>query len=90
MQVGQERFGMQTMNQSLASLHLRRLISLEDAIGRSSDPDELRNLIGKGGGTLPGARPAAAKAEGRARSRARRSSRRCRSFSGRRGPGRAA
>ena len=52
---------MQTMNQSLASLHLRRLISLEDAIGRSSDPDELRNLIGKGGGTLPGARPAAAK-----------------------------
>jgi twitching motility protein PilT len=62
MQVGQERFGMQTMNQSLANLHLRRLISLEDAIGRSSDPDELRNLIGKGGGTLPGARPAAAKA----------------------------
>jgi len=48
MQVGQERFGMQTMNQSLAHLHLRRLISLEDAIGRSSDPDELRNLIGKG------------------------------------------
>ena len=48
MQVGQERFGMQTMNQSLANLHLRRLISLEDAIGRSSDPDELRNLIGKG------------------------------------------
>ena len=61
MQVGQERFGMQTMNQSLASLHLRRLISLEDAIGRSSDPDELRNLIGKGGGVLPGSRPAAAK-----------------------------
>jgi twitching motility protein PilT len=48
MQVGQERFGMQTMNQSLASLHLRRLISLDDAIGRSSDPDELRNLIGRG------------------------------------------
>ncbi len=60
MQVGQERFGMQTMNQSLASLQLRRLISLEDALGRSSDPDELRNLIGKGpGGALPGARSAA-------------------------------
>src|SRR6187399_457911 len=61
MQVGQERFGMQTMNQSLANLHLRRLISLEDAIGRSSDADELRSLISKGGGSLPGARGAAAR-----------------------------
>src|SRR5512136_1659242 len=34
MQVGQERFGMQTMNQSLISLVSRRLISLEDALGR--------------------------------------------------------
>ena len=46
MQVGQDKFGMQTMNQSLASLYKRRLITLEDAFGRSSDPDELRNLIG--------------------------------------------
>ncbi|HNR13394.1 MAG TPA: type IV pilus twitching motility protein PilT [Thermodesulfobacteriota bacterium] len=46
MQVGQSRFGMQTMNQSLASLYQRRLISYEDAIGRSSDPDELRQMIG--------------------------------------------
>ena len=59
MQVGQERFGMQTMNQSLANLHLRRLISLEDAIGRSSDPDELRNLIGRGPAAgAPGGRSA--------------------------------
>jgi twitching motility protein PilT len=62
MQVGQERFGMQTMNQSLANLHLRRLISLEDAIGRSSDPDELRNLIGKGPAAAPGGARSAAKA----------------------------
>src|SRR5512134_567970 len=48
MQVGQDKFGMQTMNQSLASLYARRLISLEDAIARSSDPDELRTLIGGG------------------------------------------
>ena len=48
MQVGQERFGMQTMNQSLATNYQRRLISMEDAMGRSADPDELRQMIGKG------------------------------------------
>jgi twitching motility protein PilT len=48
MQIGQDKFGMQTMNQSLASLHLRHLITLDDAIGRSSDPDELRTLIAQG------------------------------------------
>jgi twitching motility protein PilT len=48
MQVGQERFGMQTMNQSLAQAYMRRMVSMEDALGRSSDPDELRGLIGKG------------------------------------------
>lgn len=57
MQVGQSRFGMQTMNQSLASLYQRRLISYEDAIGRSSDPDELRQMIGApAAATKPGGR----------------------------------
>jgi twitching motility protein PilT len=45
MQVGQAKFGMQTLNQSLLAHYFRREITLEDAIGRSSDPDELRNLI---------------------------------------------
>lgn len=45
MQVGQEKFGMQTMNQSLYSLFQKRHISLEDAIGRSQDPDELKQMI---------------------------------------------
>ena len=45
MQVGQDKFGMQTMNQCLANLYKRRVISLDNAFGRSSDPDELRNLI---------------------------------------------
>jgi len=45
MQVGQENFGMQTMNQSLYSLFSRRLITLDDAMGRTSDPDELRQMI---------------------------------------------
>jgi twitching motility protein PilT len=47
MQIGQEKFGMQTMNQSLATLHQRRLITTDEAIGRSSDPDELRQMIGE-------------------------------------------
>jgi twitching motility protein PilT len=48
MQVGQDKYGMQTMNQSLASLYTRRLISLEDAMARSHDQEELKTLIGGG------------------------------------------
>jgi twitching motility protein PilT len=59
MQIGQDKFGMQTMNQSLASLYSRRLITLEDAMGRSSDPEELKTLIAQGGGGTPAARRAA-------------------------------
>jgi twitching motility protein PilT len=50
MQIGQEKFGMQTMNQSLAGLYHKRLISMDDALHRSSDQDELRQLINDGGG----------------------------------------
>jgi twitching motility protein PilT len=60
MQIGQDKFGMQTMNQSLASLYTRRMISLEDAMGRSSDGEELKNLIGQGGGAAPTRRAAGA------------------------------
>jgi twitching motility protein PilT len=49
MQVGQEKFGMQTMNQSLVQAYQRRLISLETAMARSSDTEELRNLMAGGG-----------------------------------------
>jgi len=45
MQVGQDKFGMQTMNQALFTLLQKRQISLDDAIGRSQDPDELRQMI---------------------------------------------
>jgi twitching motility protein PilT len=45
MQVGQEKHGMQTLNQSLFSLYARRLISLEEAMGRSLEPDELRMMV---------------------------------------------
>jgi len=49
MQVGQEKFGMQTMNQSLINLVSRRIISLDDALGRSSDPDEFKQMMSTGG-----------------------------------------
>lgn len=45
MQVGQTKHGMQTMNQSLFNLFSRKLISLDDALGRSMDPDELRQMM---------------------------------------------
>lgn len=45
MQVSQSKYGMQTMNQSLVSLLQRRLITVEEAIGRSTDVDELRTMI---------------------------------------------
>ena len=52
MQVGQDKFGMQTMNQSLASLYQRRLITQDDALARSSDAEELKQLIGGGGASV--------------------------------------
>ena len=48
MQTGQAKFGMQTMNQSLFDLYSRRLISHEDAVGRSPVPDEMIAMIQKG------------------------------------------
>ena len=48
MQSGQDKFGMQTFNQSLASLYFNRQISLETAMLRSSLPDELQDMINRG------------------------------------------
>jgi twitching motility protein PilT len=55
MQTGQEKMGMQTMNQSLATLQQRRLITLETALQRSSNRDELQDLINRGVGVVAGA-----------------------------------
>jgi twitching motility protein PilT len=60
MQIGQEKFGMQTMNQSLAALFQRRLITMDDAIARSSDPDELKQLMAGGGASVINRRVAGA------------------------------
>jgi twitching motility protein PilT len=55
MQTGQEKLGMQTMNQSLATLYQKRLITLETAIGASSLKDELEQMIARGAGVVAGA-----------------------------------
>jgi twitching motility protein PilT len=55
MQTGQEKMGMQTMNQCLATLYQKRLITLEAAMGASSLKDELEQIIARGGGVVPGA-----------------------------------
>jgi twitching motility protein PilT len=68
MQTGQEKYGMQTFNQSLASLYFKKQITLEMAMARSSNADELQDLINRGaaalqtpmrpaGPTTPGTRP---------------------------------
>lgn len=49
MQVGQQRYGMQTMNQSLYAHLQAGNISLDDALASSNDLDELRAMIQSGG-----------------------------------------
>ena len=48
MQVGQTKYGMQTMNQSLHFLFATGEITLEDAMAHSNDIDELRTMIANG------------------------------------------
>jgi twitching motility protein PilT len=65
MQVGQAKHGMQTLNQCLHALYTRRLITLEEAMGRSNEVEELRGMIegskpgpgGGGGGGVQGSLP---------------------------------
>jgi twitching motility protein PilT len=52
MQTGQDRYGMQTFNQSLATLFHKRQVTLETVMQRSSNTDELRELIERGVGIV--------------------------------------
>jgi twitching motility protein PilT len=54
MQTGQDKYGMQTFNQSLATLYHKRQISLDVAMQRSSNTDELKELIDRGSGLNTG------------------------------------
>jgi twitching motility protein PilT len=46
------KFGMQTMNQSLIDLYLKKQITLEECLGHSSEVDELKTMILNAGGSL--------------------------------------
>ncbi len=50
MQTGQEKHGMQTFNQSLSQLVLTKQISMDNALAKSSNSDELQDLVQRGVG----------------------------------------
>src|SRR5439155_8951098 len=55
MQAGQEKLGTQTFNQSLVTLYMQRLITLETAMTASSLKDERTEMIKRGAGVVQGA-----------------------------------
>src|SRR6185503_6402567 len=52
MQSGQEKFGMQTFNQALATAYFQKQITIETALARSSNQDELQEMISRGASLL--------------------------------------
>ncbi len=54
MQIGQGKHGMLTFNQTLMALYQKRVITMDDAIGCSSDPDELRSMLMNAASGSPG------------------------------------
>jgi len=65
MQAGQSRHGMQTFNQSLATLYFKKQISLQTALSASSNPEELQDMINRGAGLIYQPAPAAGGRPGR-------------------------
>jgi twitching motility protein PilT len=55
MQAGQTKYGMQTMNQALYGLYAKRQITYDECVSRSSDTEELIQMIQRGAGGPPGA-----------------------------------
>jgi twitching motility protein PilT len=49
MQTGQSKFGMQTLNQSLYDLYVKKQITYEDCVGRSSNVEELIQMLSRSG-----------------------------------------
>src|SRR6201981_2178132 len=54
MQTGTGQTGMQTFNQGLANAYFSKLITLDLALSRSSNPDELQDMINRGVTTSTG------------------------------------
>ncbi|MEW5806030.1 MAG: type IV pilus twitching motility protein PilT [Acidobacteriota bacterium] len=52
MQTGQLKYGMQTFNQSLATLYFQKQITLETALSVSHNVDELQEMINRGAGLI--------------------------------------
>jgi len=48
MQTGTGQTGMQTFNQGLANSYFTKAITLDVALSRSSNPDELQDMINRG------------------------------------------
>jgi twitching motility protein PilT len=48
MQSGQDKFGMQTFNQALATAYFQKQVTIETALQRSSNPEELQEMINRG------------------------------------------
>ena len=61
MQSGQDKFGMQTFNQALATAYFQKQITMEVAMARSSNTDELQEMINRGAGLNRNQPPALAK-----------------------------
>jgi twitching motility protein PilT len=59
MQIGQSKFGMQTLNQSLCELYIKKVITLDECLGHSSELDELKTMILNAGGSLGNVAPPA-------------------------------
>jgi twitching motility protein PilT len=53
MQTGTGQTGMQTFNQGLANAYLSKQITLDVALARSSNPDELQDMINRGVASTP-------------------------------------
>jgi twitching motility protein PilT len=52
MQTGQDKYGMTTFNQSLVTLYFKKQITLEMAMARSGNQDELQDLIARGAAAM--------------------------------------
>ena len=63
MQTGQTKFGMQTFNQSLATLYFKKQLTLQMALSVSHHPEELQEMINRGAGLIYVPPPAGASAK---------------------------
>lgn len=53
MQAGQSKYGMQTMNQSLFDLYQKKLITYDEALGRSTNTEEFLQMVTREPGGFP-------------------------------------